>query len=72
MSDSTLEKSLVQLHCHDPLDFTIEVRLGAEQIPQMGISSGADTGRLGYTSWVRTDEIGETSVTFESTTPMPL
>lgn len=65
-------RSLVQLYCSDPLAFTIEVRLHANEIPEMRLSSEADAGRLGYTSWVRTDEIPETSVTFESTTAGPL
>jgi type VI secretion system protein ImpH len=65
-------RSLVQLYCPDPLSFTIEVRLQAKQVPQMRLSSDVETGRLGYTSWGRTDEMPETSVIFDTTGPRPL
>lgn len=65
-------RSLVRLHCCDPLGFTVEVRLLEDQVPQMALSSEPQAGRLGYTSWVRTDQMGAVSVTFESTTTMPL
>lgn len=60
-------RSLVQLYCADPLSFNIELRLHAGEVPEMCLSSEADAGRLGLTSWVRTDEIPETSVVFSST-----
>ena len=60
-------RSLVQLFCADPLSFTIELSLNAGEVPEMQLSSGAEAARLGFTSWVRTDDIPETSVTFSST-----
>ena len=59
-------RSLVQLYCADPLVFTIEVRLRAGQVPEMQLSSDEGGARLGYTSWVRTEEMPETSVTFDA------
>jgi type VI secretion system protein ImpH len=59
-------RSLVQLYCPDPLSFSIEIRLGVGEVPETQLSSGADAGRLGYTSWIRTDAIPETSVVFDT------
>ncbi len=60
-------RSLVELYCADPLSFTIEMKLHADEVPEMQLTSDDRAGRLGYTSWVRTDEIPATSVTFSST-----
>lgn len=57
-------RSLVRLYCTDPLSFSLEIRLKAGEVPEMQLSSDDEAGRLGYTSWVRTDEMPETSVAF--------
>lgn len=59
-------RSLVQLYCMDPLYFNVELQLRAGQVPEMRLASGEGGTRLGYTSWVRTDEIPKTSVVFSS------
>ncbi|MFQ5590626.1 MAG: type VI secretion system baseplate subunit TssG [Phycisphaerae bacterium] len=59
-------QSLVELYCADPLAFTIEMKLSEHEIPEMRLSSDEDAGRLGFTSWVRTDEMPATSVMFAS------
>lgn len=65
-------RSLVHLYLTDPLAFTIELKLKAAEIPEMRLGSDSQAGRLGFTSWVRTDDIPETSVTFSSTAVAPL
>lgn len=59
-------RALVNHYCADPLTFTFELRLHAGEIPETRLSSDGDAGRLGFTSWVRTEEIPETSVTFDA------
>ncbi|MEP0844449.1 MAG: type VI secretion system baseplate subunit TssG [Phycisphaerae bacterium] len=59
-------RSLARLFCTDPLAFSIEVRLRAGQVPEMQLTSDSRGARLGYTSWVRTDDLPETSVVFEA------
>ncbi len=59
-------RSLVNLYCQDPLWFTIELRLKAREIPELRLTCDDDAGMLGMTTWVRTAEIGETSVTFDA------
>ena len=58
-------RSLVSLYCQDPLWLTIELRLKAREIPELRLTCDDDAGMLGMTTWVRTAEIGETSVTFD-------
>ena len=60
-------RSLVELYNTDPLSFTIEMKLHEGEVPEMRLSSDDQAGRLGFTSWVRTDELPATSVTFAST-----
>jgi len=60
-------RNLVELYCTDPYSFTIEMKLLPREVPDMQLSSGDDAGRLGYTSWVRTEELPATSATFSST-----
>lgn len=60
-------RSLVALYCADPLSFSVEMKLHAGEVPDMRLSSDDQAGRLGFTSWVRTDELPATSVTFAST-----
>ena len=62
-------RALVNLYCMDPLNFTIEIKLRAGEVPEMRLSSDDQASRLGYTSWARTDDIAETSVTFHATFP---
>lgn len=57
-------RSLVARYTVDPLECSLEVRLAAGEVPEMTLSSSGEAGRLGYTSWVRTDELGATSATF--------
>ncbi len=64
--------SLIKLYSADPLAFTIEAELLDEQAPEARLSSESDAGRLGYTTWLRTDEVPATSVTFDSLSPLPL
>ncbi|MCH7808177.1 MAG: type VI secretion system baseplate subunit TssG [Planctomycetes bacterium] len=65
-------RDLVRLYCTDPLSFTIEVRLHPGEIPELELGVDPNAGRLGYTSWVRTDEVPETSVIFDSNSSGPL
>jgi type VI secretion system protein ImpH len=67
-------RSLVRYYCVDPLAFTFELRIRANEIPETQLTSDGQAGRLGYTSWIRTGEKGETSVTFDacrSAGPLP-
>lgn len=63
--------ALVERVCADPLAFTIELKLEADQIPELQLTSLGEGSRLGLTSWVRTDEIAETSVTFSASSSGP-
>jgi type VI secretion system protein ImpH len=60
-------RSLVKLYCADPLSFTIEVKLLPGEVPLMRLSGDDSAGRLGFTSWARTGDLGETSVIFDAT-----
>ncbi|MBI4719124.1 MAG: type VI secretion system baseplate subunit TssG [Planctomycetes bacterium] len=66
-------RALVERFRVDPLAFGVEVRLAADQVPEMQLTSGDDAARLGYTSWVRTDALPETNVIFAPSiaTPRP-
>lgn len=57
-------RALVTLYCTDPLAFTLELKLGAREVPELRLSSTDDASRLGLTSWIRTDDVPATSVTF--------
>lgn len=57
-------RALVQLYCADPLSFTMELCLRAREAPELQLCSDDGAARLGYTSWVRTGELDQTSVTF--------
>ncbi len=59
-------RALVKHYCADPMSFTFELRLRAGEIPEMRLLSDGEAGRLGFTSWVRTDAMPETSVTFNA------
>lgn len=63
-------RALVKHYCADPLAFTFELRLHTGEIPETGLSSDGEAGRLGLTSWVRTEEMPETSVTFDASSPV--
>jgi len=65
-------RSLVQLACPDPLAFTFEIKLEADQVPPLQLCSDDQASRLGYTSWVRTDEMAETSVVFDASPERPM
>ncbi len=59
-------RSLVTLYCADPLGFTIDVTLAAGEAPPTRMSASDDAGRLGYTSWLLTADLPETTVRFEA------
>ena len=65
-------RALVELYCADPFSFTVELKLAAGEVPETQLSSDENAGRLGTTSWVRTDEMPETSVTFDASSSAPL
>ncbi len=58
-------RSLVRLYCMDPLSFTLEIKLRAGDVPETRLGSDDGAGRLGFTSWVRTEDLPETSVVFD-------
>ena len=57
-------RSLTRLFGVDPLSFTLELRLRAGEAPELELSSSNRAGRLGFTTWVRTFEMPQTSVSF--------
>lgn len=57
-------RALTKLYCGDPLAFTIGVTLQAGEIPELRLTSDDHAGALGLTSWVRTADMGQTTVTF--------
>lgn len=57
-------RALIQRYLVDPLAFAIEVKLHAGEVPELRLTSDERAGRLGYTSWLRTDEVGATEVSF--------
>lgn len=57
-------RDLTRLYCRDPLAFTMQVTLEAGAVPETRLTLDDRAGRLGMTTWVRTEELGETSVTF--------
>jgi type VI secretion system protein ImpH len=57
-------RALTRLYCADPLAFSLEIVLRAGEVPMTQLTSNAQAGRLGWTSWVRTGDLGETAVTF--------
>ncbi len=65
-------RSLVRLACSDPLAFTLQIRLKAGVVPEMQLYSDHRAARLGYTSWVRTEELPETSVVFDAESALPV
>lgn len=65
-------RSLVKLFGPDPLSFTIEIKLYAREVPETRLASEGEISRLGFTSWVRTEEMSETSVSFDMSAAAPL
>ena len=63
-------KTLVQLYNADPFSFTLEIKLMPDQIPQSRLG-GAGGARLGYTTWIATKEMPETSAVFDATPAGP-
>jgi len=57
-------RDLTRLYCQDPLAVTFQLKVRAGEVPEMQLTSDANASSLGLTSWVRTAEMGETSVTF--------
>ena len=58
--------SLVRFYCADPSAFDVMIRVRPGEIPETRLGSDDTAGRLGYSSWVRTDDMPETSVTFDT------
>lgn len=54
--------SIIRMFCTDPLSFTLEIKLEPDAVPDLKLGTGSAAGRLGYTSWALTDDIGETSI----------
>lgn len=65
-------RALVMLHCTDPMAFTFEITLLAGEVPETRLTSGPDAARLGFTSWIRTEELGETTVVFDAGATPPM
>jgi len=57
--------SLTRYACSDPLAFRITLRLAERQVPEARLASDDSAARLGYTCWLRTDEVPATQVVFE-------
>lgn len=57
-------RALTRIYCCDPLAFTMQVTLRPGQVPESQLNSTGQTAALGLTSWVRTADLGETTVTF--------
>ncbi len=59
-------RRLTQYYGDDPLSFDIDVTLRGGEAPETSLSSDDGAGRLGFTSWVRTEDVPETIVTFDA------
>ncbi len=57
-------RDLTRLYICDPLAFNIEVTLRPGEVPEMQLTSDEGAGCLGLTTWVRTADLGQTTVTF--------
>ena len=60
-------QSLTRLYCRDPLRFSLEITIRAGEAPETQLTSDGDSGRLGFTTWVRTDDAPEVVVIFDAT-----
>lgn len=65
-------RALTRLYCCDPLAFTFQVTLRPGAVPETQLTLDDRAGCLGLTSWVRTADLGETSVTFTATDETPV
>lgn len=59
-------RALVERFCCDPLLFTLEVTVRGSEIPELRLGGSGDAGRLGFTTWVRSQEMPDTAVRFAS------
>ncbi len=59
-------RRLTMFYCNDPLEFSFELLLEADEAPELMIDSSPQSARLGYTSWLRTSDVEETSVVFDA------
>ncbi|MBN2448143.1 MAG: type VI secretion system baseplate subunit TssG [Phycisphaerae bacterium] len=59
-------RALTKLYSVDPLAFNIEVTLSPGEVPETRLTSDDTSGRLGMTTWVRTEDLGETTVAFDA------
>ncbi|MEW6199309.1 MAG: type VI secretion system baseplate subunit TssG [Planctomycetota bacterium] len=60
-------RALTRLYGTDPLGFQMEVTLRPGEVPALCLTSDDAAGALGMTTWVRTRDMGETTVTFDAT-----
>jgi type VI secretion system protein ImpH len=65
-------RAIAKLYCCDPLAFRFEVTLRAGEVPELCLSSAGAVGALGLTSWVRTADMAETTVTFTASEETPV
>lgn len=59
--------ALVKYYADDPLALRFELRLRGQEAPELRLTSDDQAGRLGYTTWLRTDPVPETCVHFDAT-----
>jgi type VI secretion system protein ImpH len=65
-------RGLAKLYCCDPLAFTLTVTLRAGEVLETRLTSDGQAGALGLTSWVRSEPLGQTSVTFAASEETPV
>jgi type VI secretion system protein ImpH len=65
-------RAIALLYRCDPLAFSFEVTLRAGEVPELCLSSTGAVGALGLTSWVRTADLGETTVVFAASEETPV
>lgn len=59
-------RALAERFCCDPLLFTLEITVQGAEIPELRLGAGPDAGRLGFTTWVRSQDMKDTTVCFAS------
>lgn len=59
-------RALVERFCCDPLLFTLEITVQGRDIPELRLGAGPEAGRLGFTTWVRSQDMRDTTVSFAS------
>jgi type VI secretion system protein ImpH len=59
-------RALAERFCCDPLLFTLEVLVRGSEVPDLRLGADATAGRLGYTTWVKSQEMADATVSFDS------